>query len=60
MDVHATVFISIGVGTCIIVGYLVSRLTPKSTNDLTGLTIFTKIATNQEKPDVIEAAEQAV
>jgi SSS family transporter len=60
MDVHATVFISIGVGTCIVVGYLVSRLTPKPTNDLTGLTIFTKIATNQEKPDVIEAAEQAV
>ncbi len=60
MDVHATVFISIGVGTCIIVGYLVSRLTPKPTNDLSGLTIYTKIATNKAKPDVIEAAEPAV
>tara|TARA_B100000809_G_scaffold65009_1_gene61680 strand:+ start:2352 stop:4718 length:2367 start_codon:yes stop_codon:yes gene_type:complete len=60
MDVHATVFISIGVGTCIIVGYLVSRLTPKPTNDLAGLTIYTKVATNQEKSATIEAAEQAV
>lgn len=60
MHVHATVFICIGVGTCIIVGYLASRLTPKPTNDLTGLTIYSKIATNQAKPDVIESVEQGV
>ncbi|MEH6607288.1 MAG: sodium/solute symporter [Pseudomonadales bacterium] len=50
MDVHATVFISIGVGTCIIVGYLVSRMTPKPDKDLAGLTIFT----NKTKPVLTE------
>ncbi|MEW6998571.1 sodium/solute symporter [Colwelliaceae bacterium BS250] len=55
MDVHATVFISVGVGTCIIVGYLVSRLTAKPANDLTGLTIFT----DKTKPELTESIVQA-
>lgn len=55
MDVHATVFISIGVGSCIVVGYLVSRLTPKSINDIEGLTIFT----NKTKPVLTESIEPA-
>jgi SSS family solute:Na+ symporter len=40
MDVHALVYLVVGVFSCIIVGYLASTLTPKSARDLDGLTIF--------------------
>ena len=40
----------------IIVGYLVSRLTPTPDNNLAGLTIFS----NKAKPVLPEAVEQAV
>lgn len=38
-DLHATVFLTVGVFTCIIVGYAASWLFPSPTKDLTGLTI---------------------
>lgn len=38
-DLHSTVFLSVGVFTCIFVGYLASWLAPAPRNDLTGLTL---------------------
>ena len=40
MDVHALVYLVVGVFSCIIVGYIASTLTPKSARDLDGLTVF--------------------
>ena len=40
MDVHALVYLIIGVFACIFVGYIASYLTPKSARDLNGLTVF--------------------
>jgi len=41
MNLHPMAFLSIGVLTCMIVGYLASCLVPKSGKDLAGLTVFT-------------------
>jgi SSS family solute:Na+ symporter len=41
LDVHATVYLVVGVFTCIVVGYLASFLAPKSDKDLEGLTVYT-------------------
>ena len=40
MDVHALVYLVVGVFSCIFVGYLASYCTPKSARDLNGLTVF--------------------
>ena len=40
MDVHALVYLVVGVFSCIFVGYLASYFSPKSARDLNGLTVF--------------------
>ena len=41
LDVHAMVYVVIGVFACIAVGYLASYCAPKSARDLDGLTVYT-------------------
>jgi len=40
LDVHALVYLVVGVFSCIFVGYIASYITPKSARDLEGLTVF--------------------
>jgi Na+/proline symporter len=40
MDVHPMVYVTIGVFSCVVVGYLASYLAPKPETDLKGLTVF--------------------
>lgn len=40
MDLHALVYLVYGVFSCISIGYIASYLTPKSSRDLNGLTVF--------------------
>jgi SSS family solute:Na+ symporter len=41
LNLHSLAFLTVGVFTCIVVGYLASFLAPKSRNQLDGLTVFT-------------------
>ena len=41
LDLHALVYLVVGVFSCIIVGYLASFLAPKTKNNLDGLTVYT-------------------
>jgi Na+/proline symporter len=41
LNLHSLAFLTVGVFTCIIVGYLASFLAPKPRNELNGLTVFT-------------------
>ena len=41
LDLHALVYLVVGVFSCIIVGYLASFLAPKTRNNLDGLTVYT-------------------
>ena len=41
MNLHALAYLTVGVFTCIVVGYLVSLCVPKSNKDLDGLTVYT-------------------
>jgi SSS family transporter len=40
MDLHPMVYIVVGVFSCVIIGYIVSLLTPKIEKNLEGLTVF--------------------
>ena len=41
MNLHALAYLTVGVFTCIVVGYLASLLAPKSNKNLDGLTVYT-------------------
>jgi len=41
LNLHALAFLTVGVFTCIVVGYLASFFVPNSRNELEGLTVFT-------------------
>lgn len=41
LNLHAMAFLTVGVFTCIVVGYLASFFAPKSNKDLDGLTVYT-------------------
>jgi len=47
LDLHAAVYLSFGVFTCIVVGYLASYLAPKHARNLDGLTVFTLLEKNE-------------
>ncbi|NDC74544.1 hypothetical protein EBZ70_04465 [bacterium] len=38
---HWATYLPVAIGSCLIVGYIVSLLVPEKPKDLTGLTIFT-------------------